>query len=230
MWWEPGRGKRPRSVACRLRPSTLRLRDGGRVVVDALKNRPDLAPECTQLCFTKFEAAYKDLGFPTEQSALDDLRSGYMNDDRVPVVLVCCSLDDPSRGRLLGTVTLEEDAMSTRPKLTPWVSDCLTLPEARGRGVATLLVRRLVALAGSLGQQRVYLWTEHEEVFFTKLGFRRLEPQRVQYAGATVTLMYIDACGLLAAASRSELLQSLTSARFHTERPSIVLVQKQNKT
>ena len=79
--------------------------------------------------------------------------------------------------------------MSTRPELSPWVSDCLTLPEARGRGVATLLVSRLVAFAASLDWQEVYLWTEREEAFFTKQGFRRVEPERVSYAGAVVSLM-----------------------------------------
>ena len=171
-------------------PVTTTLRDGGRVCIDLLKNRPDLAPECALLCFTEFEEAYKDLGFPTNQSALDNLEAGYLNDDKVPFVLVCYDADEPSH--LLGTVTLDDEDMSTRPELTPWVADCLTLPEARGRGIATLLVRRLVTLAGQLGQQRIYLWSEHEEAFFAKLGFKRHEPERFDYAGAMVTLMRID--------------------------------------
>ena len=177
------------SAASRLE---LSLRDGGSCVIDALKSRPDLAPECARLCFTEFEAAYVDLGFPTVQSALDDLIHFYLNDDCVPIVLVCYDANNPSR--LLGTVSLEDTAMSTRPQLSPWVADCLTLPEARGRGVATLLLRSLLAAANRLGRQQVYLWTEREEAFFTKLGFRRLEPERVEYAGAIVTLMVIDTC------------------------------------
>ena len=163
---------------------------GGRAVVDVLKNRPDLAPQCAKLCWTEFEAAYRDMGFPSVQSALDNLNESYMNDDRVPLVLVCVDTDDPAT--MLGTVTLDEEDMSTRPDLAPWVADCFTLPDARGRGVAALLVEQLVAVARSLGQQRIYLWTEHEEAYFSKLGFKRLEADRVEYAGSVVTLMYID--------------------------------------
>jgi len=171
-------------------PSAHILRDGSRAVVDVLKNRPELAAECARLCFTEFEAAYLDLGFPTAQSALDDLRAGCMNDDRMPIVLVCCDAAEPSR--LFGTATLEAADMGVRPELSPWISDVYTRPEARGSGVATLLVRRLVALARSLGLPRVYLWTENEEALFNKLGFRRLEAERFDYAGMTVALMVMD--------------------------------------
>ena len=50
------------------------------------KNRPDLAPQCAKLCWTEFEVAYRDMGFPSVQSALDNLNESYMNDDRVPLV------------------------------------------------------------------------------------------------------------------------------------------------
>lgn len=173
----------------RHRPTTHPIK-GGRAVVDVLKNRPDLAPQCAKLCWTEFEAAYRDMGFPSVQSALDNLNESYMNDDRVPLVLVCVDADDPAT--MLGTVTLDEEDMSTRPDLAPWVADCFTLPDARGRGVAALLVEQLVEVARSLGQQRIYLWTEHEEAYFSKLGFKRLEADRVEYAGSVVTLMCID--------------------------------------
>ena len=101
-----------------------------------------------------------------------------MNDDRVPLVLVCVDADDPAT--MLGTVTLGEEDMSTRPDLAPWVADCLTLPAARGRGVAALLVQ-LVTVARSLGQQRIYLWTEHEEAC-SGFGWRR---SGIEYAGAS---------------------------------------------
>ena len=67
--------------------------------------RRELAAQCAQLCFTEFKAAYLDLGFPTVESALDDLRESCMNGDRIPIVLVCC--DAAKQSRLLGTVTLE---------------------------------------------------------------------------------------------------------------------------
>ena len=96
-------------------PTTVTLSAGFPVVVDVLKNRPELAATCAQLCFTAFQAAYIELGFLTVQSALDDLRKSCMNDDRMPIVLVCCDASDVDQGRLLGTVTLEDGTCHPRP-------------------------------------------------------------------------------------------------------------------
>ena len=156
--------------------------------ISTLKERPELAPQCAELCFTEFEEAYKDLGIPSVEAALANLRKDYMNDDCVPLVLVATD----AAGKLLGTVTLDEEDMTTRPNLTPWVADVLTLPEARGMGVASALLVRLTEVAKSVGVSRLYLWSAEQEAFFAKRGFTRLEPERFEYAGEMVTLMYKD--------------------------------------
>ena len=55
----------------------------------------------------------------------------------VPTVFVAMADD-----RLVGTASLTVDDMESRPELTPWLASVFVLPEWRGQGIASRLVRR----------------------------------------------------------------------------------------
>ena len=88
---------------------------------------------------------------------------------------------------LLGSVSLNECDMDTRADLTPWLGGLLVKPEARGRGVATALVRHLEERAGGMGVRRLYLYTNSARGLYQKLGWQVMGLE--QYEGKIVTLM-----------------------------------------
>ncbi|MEC9482741.1 MAG: GNAT family N-acetyltransferase [Halomonas sp.] len=88
----------------------------------------------------------------------------------------------------VGTASLIEDDMSTRPELTPWLASVFVLPEWRGRGIASRLVRRVEEEARQADVERFYLYTPDQQALYRRLGWQAFED--VSYRGEQVTLMY----------------------------------------
>jgi len=84
--------------------------------------------------------------------------------DSIPLSLVAVRDDKP-----IGTVNLVENDNEERQDLTPWLAALLVVPEARGNGVGTALVRSLVKDAANLGIPTLYLGTDMPE-YYAKLG------------------------------------------------------------
>jgi GNAT superfamily N-acetyltransferase len=104
---------------------------------------------------------------------------------RVPTTYLALDGGDP-----VGSATLVACDMLTRCDLSPWLAGVYVLPVARGRGVASALVRHAVRRAGGMGVPRLYLYTASASGLYRKLGWRSLET--TEYEGARVTIMAID--------------------------------------
>ncbi len=107
-----------------------------------------------------------------------------LNREKIPLTFVALSDAAP-----LGSASLVRRDMSTRPELTPWLARVYVVPERRGLGVGTQLVRRAVAEAGRLGVEHLFLYTPDKEGFYARLGWAVRE--RVEYRGWNVALMEI---------------------------------------
>ena len=90
----------------------------------------------------------------------------------------------------VGTVSLIEHNMDTRPDLRPWLAALFVLPEHRKRGIGTLLVRRCEEEAKSLGERRLVLYTEAAENYYLHLGWSI--SSREPYEGEQVVVMKRD--------------------------------------
>ena len=154
-----------------------------------LSQKRHLVEKCAQMCFAVFENAYRDLGIESAEVAADNLRKSYLNMDKVPLLLVALAKES---GDFLGTITLDEEDMSIRRELKPWLSDLLVVPLFRGQGVASILVSALIMMCRAMKIRTLYLWVEREENFFSNRGFKRLQPGRLEYAGSMVALMYMN--------------------------------------
>ncbi|MCF7823514.1 MAG: GNAT family N-acetyltransferase [Candidatus Marinimicrobia bacterium] len=82
----------------------------------------------------------------------------------VPISLVALLAGNP-----VGTVNLVANDNEKRPELTPWLAALLVMPEHRGRGVGSVLVRALLKEAARLGVRQLYLGTDIPE-YYAKLG------------------------------------------------------------
>jgi GNAT superfamily N-acetyltransferase len=107
------------------------------------------------------------------------------NRDRVPTTYVALEGEE-----LLGSATLVDNDMSTRPDLSPWVAGVYVKPERRGQGVGSALMRHVVYEAAEMGIEKLYLYTGGARVFYENLGWRYLESE--YYEGRTVSIMEFD--------------------------------------
>lgn len=102
--------------------------------------------------------------------------------DRLPITFLAVR-----HGEILGTVSLDETDLPFHDHLTPWLASLYVVPAARGGGLATALVKHLLAFAEAQGVERVYLWTPGSTALYEKMGWRPL--QKAICAGHPVQIM-----------------------------------------
>ena len=105
--------------------------------------------------------------------------------NRIPTTFIALDGGEP-----LGTASLVEDDMSTHRDLSPWLASVYVTPTARGRGVASALVRRVVRQAAAMGVTRLYLYTPDARGLYAKLGWQMIAEEH--FEGHPVTIMAID--------------------------------------
>jgi GNAT superfamily N-acetyltransferase len=105
--------------------------------------------------------------------------------DRIPTTSIALEGGEP-----LGTASLVMHDMDTHRELSPWLASVYVAPAARGRGVASALVRRVVGQAAAMGVMRLYLFTESARGLYEKLGWQMIAEEHFQ--GHLVTIMAID--------------------------------------
>jgi GNAT superfamily N-acetyltransferase len=149
------------------------------VTIIPLADRPDLAPEIARWHFSEWGHHYPG---GTVEGWLEHIRTR-MHADRVPMSVL--ALDD--RGEPLGTACLTEHDMDTHPELSPWLGGVYVIPAARRQGVASALVRHLMARSADLGVRELFLYTNGAERVYEGVGWRRRS--REPYMGRDVTVM-----------------------------------------
>lgn len=110
------------------------------------------------------------------------LRPGERIDDRAARLAgVCGHCQIPTAfvavagDQLLGTASLVEHDMATRPELSPWLASVFVSPEHRSRGIGAALVERVVQEARALGTLRLYLYTPGPGTLYSTLGWSIVE-------------------------------------------------------
>jgi predicted N-acetyltransferase YhbS len=140
------------------------------VRVEFLASHPEEAQNLGRL----HHAEWGDLYAPqwSLEEAIAELEDHALRRD-LPTTLVAMEED-----RLIGSVALIEDELphDVSPELRtlgPWLASLYVLPERRGRGLGKRLVAAVEAFAQTQGQQRLYLFTEHQEQYYLPLGWFR---------------------------------------------------------
>lgn len=83
-------------------------------------------------------------------------------------------------GKPVGTVNLVENDNDERPDLAPWLAALLVVPEHRGQGVGSNLVRALTKEAARLGVRQMYLGADIPE-YYARLGAAMYEKGPADY-------------------------------------------------
>ncbi len=105
--------------------------------------------------------------------------------NRIPTTYIALDGDAP-----LGTASLVKHDMSMHRELSPWLASVYVTPTARGRGVASALVRHVVGQAAAMGVTRLSLYTPDAQRLYEKLGWRVMAEEH--FEGHPVTIMAID--------------------------------------
>ena len=90
---------------------------------------------------------------------------------------------------LLGSVTLVEHDMLTRPDLSPWLAGVYVTPAHRHKGIGSMLVHYAIREAAQMGVKRLYLYTHAAREFYIKLGWHLLAED--EYEGQSVAIMMV---------------------------------------
>src|SRR5262245_3150780 len=119
------------------------------VSISPLANSPHLAHVIAQWHFAEWRHLYPGGTVP---GWLEHIQTR-MNAERLPLTIVALGdRDDP-----VGTAAFTERDMETHPELSPWLGGVYVIPAARGRGVASALVRDLTGRAAEFGVRELYL-------------------------------------------------------------------------
>lgn len=88
---------------------------------------------------------------------------------------------------LIGSAALVKSDMRERPELSPWLAAVYVKPERRRNGIASALIARVETEATSLGVEKLYLVTEHQEQFYEHRGWDWME--HADHDGIPVAIM-----------------------------------------
>lgn len=117
--------------------------------VVAIADRPDLAPTVSGWLWVAF---WRDAGSTrAEVNALVARATARRGPPQCFVLLV--------DGIPVGTASLAAADLDARPDLTPWLAGVFVVPEVRGRGYATLLVRAVEEAARAAAVRTLWLYT-----------------------------------------------------------------------
>jgi predicted N-acetyltransferase YhbS len=112
---------------------------------------PQHLPLVAEWIYSEF---WKDKDVHTPESLAELLRDA-TRPDEVPLSLLALVSAKP-----VATVNLVECDDDMRTHLRPWLAALLVLPEHRGHGIGSILVRQLQRRASQMGVDAVYLGTD----------------------------------------------------------------------
>lgn len=144
-----------------------------------LADRPEFVPLIAEWYFSEWG---KNRPERTLQTTLASIRD-QMCRDRIPLHLIAMKKDD-----LLGVAQLRFHEMEIYPEKEHWLGGVYINPEFRGKGLATILVRKMIELAESFQVETLYLQTvKLDGGIYSKLGW--IPEERVTYRGVDVLVM-----------------------------------------
>lgn len=89
---------------------------------------------------------------------------------------------------LLGVAQLRTNEMKLYPSYEYWLGGVYVAKKVRGKGIASIIIKEVIAKAKELNVEKIYLQTEKlEGGLYAKLGWSAIE--QVTYEGAEVLVM-----------------------------------------
>jgi predicted N-acetyltransferase YhbS len=131
---------------------------------------------------------YREWGWFYPDLTVRDLEKRFMARTHKTVLpLALVALD---KGKVVGTVSLKDHDMDTRPHYSPWLASLYVYSPCRVQGVGKMLVDRGIEQAQKLGLEQLYLYTlNRRHIPFYTAGGWSLREQTV-YKNAEVFIVH----------------------------------------
>ncbi len=131
------------------------------ITIDFLKNHPEYVETISRWIYEEWdhqtERDFEAVVAKTRQR---------LNEDRIPLTLVAFK-----DGQCVGTISIYEDDLSSRPDLTPWLAALFVHPDHRNQGIGSALMEALITVAKRLGIRKLYLHTETASGYYQRKGW-----------------------------------------------------------
>lgn len=135
--------------------------------ISYLAEHPEFIPTLGQWFFEHYGAL---LGEKTPDARIAKLRT-HVQTDTLPIAWVA-----HADGQVLGMSALRVHDLDGREDLTPWLGGLFVGRSFRRQGIGAQLVAAVEAKAGVLGIGTLYLFTLDKQAWYSRLGWRVLEP------------------------------------------------------
>jgi GNAT superfamily N-acetyltransferase len=116
---------------------------------------------------------FEEWGWEMPKSTLESIQAEFslhLNRDCIPLTMLALRERQP-----VGTASIFLHDMDTRMDLSPWLAAVYVLPQFRGQGIGSQLVRTIEGVATRLQLERLYLFTPDRADFYARLGWSVLE-------------------------------------------------------
>ena len=134
-----------------------------------------------------FEAWKHDFPSDTVQTYLDQYALASSEPEELLEVFAAIDSQDD----LLGVATLvDDDELPDAPEPGPWLAAVFVTPDARKFGVGSALVEHVVNRARELGYPKIYLYTEHQELWYASKGWTKIRD--IIFLGLHHTVMQLE--------------------------------------
>ena len=149
--------------------------------IDYLGNQQRFLPVLVDAMFSHWQSLLAAQGKSREDFTQSMLARCHVGS--LPTALVAFEGDS-----VVGTAALKPQDLDIRSHLTPWLGGVFVLPERRRQGIASLLMKRVIAEAQELGLTELYLWTPSAESLYARQGWKVFE--RALYHGLEICIMH----------------------------------------
>ena len=134
-----------------------------------------------------FEAWKHDFPSDTVHTYLDQYALAASEPEKL--IEVFAAID--SQDNLLGVATLvDDDELPDAPEPGPWLAAVFVAPDVRKFGVGSALVEHVVNRARELGYSKIYLYTEHQELWYASKGWTKIRD--IIFLGLHHTVMQLE--------------------------------------
>ena len=134
-----------------------------------------------------YEAWHHEFPSDTVQTYLDQYALAQSKPEQLLEVFAAVTDKD----QLLGVSTLvHDDELPDAPEPGPWLAAVFVTPDARKLGVGSALVQHVVNRARELGFAKIYLYTEHQELWYASKGWAKIRD--IVFLGLHHTVMHLD--------------------------------------
>ena len=134
-----------------------------------------------------FDAWSHEFPSDTVQTYLDQYALAASESEKL--IEVFTAID--SQDNLLGVATLvDDDELPDAPEPGPWLAAVFVTPDSRKFGVGSALVEHVVNRARELGFPKIYLYTEHQELWYASKGWTKIRD--IVFLGLHHTVMQLE--------------------------------------